>query len=102
MDFKKYVIITYIIFRIYSKIIAITDLNINKRPEHIVAQPSQVKVTHVYNQSVWSDILSSKTTPATKVTQLTGPVNTTVVTDCDIKTLIQVSITVKLSMRYYF
>lgn len=30
-----------------------------KPPDHIIAQPSRVKVTHVYNQSVWSNIPST-------------------------------------------
>ena len=67
------------------------DYKVHKKPEHIKVQPSKVKVTHVYNQSVWSDVPST----GTQVTQFlvnaeTGPGSTTTVTSSDIRTLLQV------------
>ena len=44
-----------------------------KPPEHIIAQPSKVKVTHVYNQSVWSHVPSTVVQPS--VTPTAGHTN---------------------------
>jgi len=95
-----------------------------KPPEHIIAQPSKVKVTHVYNQSVWSHVPSTVVQPS--VTPTAGHTNQVVfpststsnnyqtplpqtsltrVTSTGFTTLQQVWICImvwKLSMVYFF
>ncbi|KAL4223294.1 spermatogenesis [Mactra antiquata] len=66
-----------------------SDSSTTKQSNHFVPQPSRVKVTHIYNQTVWSEVPA--TAPSSCLTHPEGNPTHNTSTTTDINTLKQIS-----------
>ncbi|XP_045171286.2 golgin subfamily A member 3-like isoform X2 [Mercenaria mercenaria] len=79
------------------------DRNSSREVEHFIAQPSRVKVTHVYNQTVWSQVpaTASYDTPHISKPQVKLSASDIVVKGTDINTLQQISSNTTAARQYH-